>query len=48
MLWIPSVAIALLLMGCSEQARQSEPSTVGQRTSADRNGPQGPAGPEGP
>ena len=53
MLWIPSVAIALLLMGCSEQVQQSEPSTVGQRTSTDHNepapfGPQGPAGPEGP
>jgi collagen triple helix repeat protein len=43
------VAIALLLLGCSEQPRQSEPSTVGQRTSDDRHeaGPPGPRGPAG-
>jgi hypothetical protein len=52
MKWLLSAAMALLLVGCSEQPRQSEPTTVGQGTSADHSevgppGPQGPAGPQG-
>ena len=53
MMRILSAAIAVLLVGCSEQPRQSEPSAVGQGTSADHSeagpaGAQGPAGPPGP